>query len=280
MYTMINYIEQDEFAGVELSCNRAQIAQFYLSGKGVEIGALHNPLQVPAGRCQVQYIDYKTYEENRARYPELAHEQIVHTDIVDDGFILEKVPEASQDFIIANHALEHSPDPYGTLLNWINKLNPGGIIFAAIPIAEKCYDKGRPVTTLQHMVDDHDFFSSLDKTAILEVTRGHLDEFIHISDKNIRESMGLEPASDHSQDALSRDLVKGLIKALDVASTYTQLINAHVQYINRLYDIHYHTFSPRSYEAFLRYFTDQVNASLENVIKNSSGECIGIIRKN
>jgi SAM-dependent methyltransferase len=279
MEQLNNFIDNDEFSGIELYCNRHMIAQFYLSGNGIEIGALHKPLQVSPNRCHVQYVDYKTYDQNRARYPELANETIVNTDIIDDGFVLETVPDNSQDFIIANHALEHSPDPYGTLTNWMTKLRPGGVIYAAIPIADKCYDKGRPVTSLQHLVDDHDFFSSTDKNAILDVTKDHIWEFICISDKNIRESMGLEPATRERQIEMCNNLMSGLMKEFQTAKSYAELINAHVQYINKLYDIHYHTFTPRSYETFLRYFTDQTQSVLENVIKNGSGECIGIIRK-
>jgi hypothetical protein len=275
----ISFIDRDDFSGIELYCNRHMIAQFYLSGNGIEIGALHKPLQVPFNRCHVQYVDYKNYEENRARYPELANETIVQTDIIDNGFVLEAVSDNSQDFIIANHALEHSPDPYGTLLNWMSKLKPGGVIYAAIPIASTCYDKGRPITSLQHLVDDHDFFSSADKNAILDVTKDHIWEFISISDKNIRESMGLEPATRESQLELCNGLMSGLVQEFHSAKTYAELINAHVHHINKLYDIHYHTFTPRSYEIFLRYFTDQTHSVVENVIKNGSGECIGIIRK-
>jgi hypothetical protein len=280
MVHAVNFIDTDEFSGVELECNRKMIAEIYLRGKGIEIGALHKPLAVPEDRCTVQYIDYKTYDENRTRYPELANETIVHTDIIDDGFILEKVPSRSQDFIIANHALEHSPDPFGTLLNWMSKLKPEGIIYAAIPIAEKCYDKGRPITSLQHLADDHDFFVSNDKNAILDVTRSHIMEFIRISDSNIRATMNMEPATKERQEELCNDLMSGLEKELETAGTYAQLIGAHVHRINKKYDIHYHTFTPRSYEAFLRYFTDQTHTFLENVIKNGSGECIGVLRRN
>jgi SAM-dependent methyltransferase len=280
MEHVTHFIDSDEFSGVELYCNRSTIAQFYLAGNGIEIGALHKPLQVPSNRCHVQYVDYKHYDENRASYPELANETIVQTDIIDNGFVLETVPDQSQDFIIANHALEHSPDPYGTLLNWISKLRPGGIVYAAIPIAEKCYDKGRPVTSLQHLVDDYDFFSSSDKNAILDVTKDHVWEFICISDRNIRESMGLEPSTREHQLDMCNNLVNGLKEELLRSKSYRELIDAHVHSINKLYDVHYHTFTPRSYETFLRYFTDQSGSVLENVIKNGNGECIGILRKN
>lgn len=274
------FIKSDEFEGAELYDHRPQIAEPYFTGNGTEIGALHKPLQVPADHCKVQYVDYKTYEENRARYPELGNETIVNTDIIDDGFILNKVPDASQNFIIANHALEHSPDPFGTLLNWLGKLKTGGIIFAAIPIAEKCYDKGRPTTSLQHLMADHELFTTLNKKGILEVTKAHLWEFIVISDHNIRSSMGLKPAPKEDQINQCNGLMAGLEEKINKATSYADLITAHVLGINRIYDIHYHTFTPTSYEVFLRYFCSQTNSTLENVVKNGSGECIGIIRKN
>jgi hypothetical protein len=279
MYQGVLYIESDEFTGVELACNRTIIAQLYLRGNGIEIGALHKPLQVSENSCKVQYVDYKTLEENRARYPELAEETIVNTDIIDNGFILEKIPSQSQDFIIANHALEHSPDPYGTLLIWLEKIKSDGIIYAAVPIAEKTYDKGRPLTPLQHMLDDHAQFSSLNKKAILDGTREHVMEFIRISGRNIRESMNLELNGEERVQEIGHELMESLETAMNNAQNYAQLIGAHVHGINKKNDVHYHTFSPSSYEAFLRHVTDHNASALENVIKNGNGECIGIIRK-
>ena len=120
----------------------------------MEIGALHKPVKI-RDSATVKYVDYKTLEENRKRSPELAGEEIVQTDVVDDGFVLEKIPNSSVDFIVANHALEHSPDPYGTLLTWKDKIAVGGILFVAVPIADRCYDRGRPITTLKHLLEDH-----------------------------------------------------------------------------------------------------------------------------
>jgi hypothetical protein len=104
-------------------------------------------------------------------------------------------------------------------------------------------------------------------------------EFITVSDQNIRESMNMEPAPRERQEELCNDLMQGLEKEVEQAQHYAQLIGAHVHSINKVYDIHYHTFTPRSYESFLRYFTDHTDSALENVIKNGSGECIGVIRK-
>jgi hypothetical protein len=272
------FITEDQFEGLELICRRSVVADFYLVGNGLEIGALFNPLPIPA-RCKVQYVDYKSLKENRARYPELANETIVETGIIDDGFILNKVENSSQDFIIANHALEHSPDAFGTLLRWFYKLKHKGIIYAAVPAAAKCFDNGRPITSMDHFMNDHKYFTSLNRKALLETTNQHIEEFLQISDKNIREGMGLADSDAEYKKRLNADLMTGLTTTLSKINTYEEAMTAHVTNVNRLYDIHYHTFTPSSYEALLQFFCNETGAKLENVIKNGTGEIIGVIRK-
>lgn len=272
------FITDDEFEGLELICRRSVLAEFYLFGNGLEIGALFNPLPIPA-RCTVQYVDYKSQEENRVRYPELANQTIVKTDIIDDGFILNKVENNTQDFIIANHALEHSPDPFGTLLRWMSKLKQKGIIYAAVPVATKCFDNGRSITSIDHFINDHKYFTLLDKSALLKTTDQHIEEFLRVSDKNIREAMNMSDSDAEYKERLRTDLMTGLTDALNKINTYEDAITAHITHVNRLYDIHYHTFSPSSYETFLQFFCDQTGAKLQTVIKNATSEIIGVIKK-
>jgi len=146
--------------------SRNRISEIFIEGCGLEIGALHLSLKVKKG-CTVKYVYYKMCDENRVRHLELAKLKIVNTDLIDDGFTLKKVTDFSLDFIIANHTLEYSPDPYGTLLTWKNKLNKGGIVFATVPIASMCYDNGRAITTIEHLKEDHTFFKSNNKQQFL-----------------------------------------------------------------------------------------------------------------
>lgn len=258
---------------------REPLARRYLRGRGVEIGALHKPLPVDPQTTTMQYVDYKTLEENRERYPELKDETIVNTDIVDDGFILAKIESNTFDFLVANHALEHSPDPLGTLDVWAGKIRPGGHLFVAIPLAERCYDNGRPITTLEHFRKDHEAFRSADIERIAEITTQHVAEFIKISDANIRKMNGMEPASDEQQAASVRSLTKGFAERLRRSPSYAGLIGTHVTEINRKYDIHYHTFSLESYTAMLRHFCKQGRHRLEvATINEALSECIAVIR--
>ena len=62
----------------------------------------------------------------------------------------------SQDFIIANHFLEHTENPIGTIETHLGKLKPGGVLFYAVPDKRYTFDFRRPVTPIEHMVADYE----------------------------------------------------------------------------------------------------------------------------
>jgi hypothetical protein len=135
--------------------SRAELAAGFLSGEGLEIGALHSPLPVPA-QAHSRYVDRKSTPDLRREYTEMTEADLVEVDVVDDGELLTTIPEGSQAFIIANHFLEHCEDPIGTIGIHLSKLQPGGILFYAVPDMRYTFDFRRPLTPLQHMIDDHE----------------------------------------------------------------------------------------------------------------------------
>lgn len=131
---------------------RQLLANRHLRGSGLEIGGLHNPLPVPQG-VTVQYIDRMPLEDLIRTCPEVR--PCALPIIVDDAETLETVAAESQDFLIANHVFEHCHDPIGTMKQWIRVLRHGGIIFAAVPEKTHTFDHKRQVTTLEHLIHDH-----------------------------------------------------------------------------------------------------------------------------
>ncbi len=129
--------------------------QRYLHGSGLEIGALHNPMPVNPKRAAVRYVDRIPLDEQRRHYPELASYNMVEPDIVADADKLTMIKDGSEHFVIANHLLEHLPDPIGALKEWYRILRPGGILFLALPDKRLTFDKDRPRTALAHLVADH-----------------------------------------------------------------------------------------------------------------------------
>jgi predicted SAM-dependent methyltransferase len=135
---------------------RAELAYRFLAGRGLEIGALHRPLKVPP-QARVSYVDRMTVEELFASYDEdVAGKDLTPVDVVDDGETLATVDDDSQDFIVANHFLEHTADPIGAIGNHLAKLRPGGVLFYAVPDKRYSFDFRREVTPLAHLVRDHE----------------------------------------------------------------------------------------------------------------------------
>jgi predicted SAM-dependent methyltransferase len=134
---------------------RAVFAESYLFGEGLEIGPLHQPLAIPRG-ARARYVDRMRIDDLRREYPELADWDLTEVDVVDDGEKLATIADGSQDFIVANHFLEHTQDPIGTIATHLSKLRPGGILFYAVPDKRYTFDFRRPVTPLEHMVADHE----------------------------------------------------------------------------------------------------------------------------
>ena len=134
---------------------RASLAGGFLFGQGLEIGPLHQPLAIPR-HAKARYVDRMQREELRREYPELAEWNLTPVDVVDDGETLATIAPESQDFIVANHFLEHCENPIGTIETHLSKLKPGGILFYAVPDKRYTFDFRRPVTPLEHMVADYE----------------------------------------------------------------------------------------------------------------------------
>jgi predicted SAM-dependent methyltransferase len=154
---------------------RMRIAKRYLAGDGIEIGALHNPLPVPKA-ARVRYVDRLSVPDLRAHYPELEQEPLVAVDVIDDGERLATIGDATQDFVVANHFLEHTQDPIGTLLSAYRVLRPGGVLYLAVPDKRHTFDSERPLTPVDHLLRDHDEGAEVSR-------REHFEEWARLVDK-------------------------------------------------------------------------------------------------
>lgn len=134
--------------------DRMGISANYIKGEGIEIGALNYPLLVPA-HARVKYVDRISGQEHAAIFPEMPLKDMVHVDIIDDGETLKKVGDATQDFVIANHFIEHCQNPAMTIENLLRVLKKGGIVFMAIPDKRFTFDLNRDLTTMDHFIRDY-----------------------------------------------------------------------------------------------------------------------------
>ncbi len=171
--------------------NRYFFAAKYLRGNGIEIGALHIPLQLPVN-AHVKYVDRMSKPDLRHHYAELATYDLVNVDVIDDGEKLTTFADGSLDFIIANHMLEHCKSPMTTIETHLKKIKLGGILFYAVPDKRFCPDKNRANTSFEHILSDY---------------RGELDHYPHFEEWAIHwnECKGKEAIDKRTKELFGQD---------------------------------------------------------------------------
>jgi SAM-dependent methyltransferase len=142
-------------SGSALYQTRLRLSARFIRGAGIEVGALHNPLPVPNADAVV-YVDRVPLEQLRNEYPELAQQELVTPSVIDDGEVLGSLADASVDFVIANHFIEHCQNPIAALRTHLRVLKYGGVLFMAVPDKRFTFDRNRPLTPLGHVVRDYE----------------------------------------------------------------------------------------------------------------------------
>lgn len=227
--------------GISVTPKRVRMSrQFIGRGNGLEIGALHRPLSVN-DKVNVSYVDRMDETALQETYAEVANCKLKKVDIIDDGEKLETVADASQDFIIANHMLEHCEDPIRTIENHIMKLKDGGILFYSIPDKRFTFDRHRKLTTFEHLVEDY--------------------------------TKGVE----HSR---KRHYQEWLTDVVHHGKKYT-IIEAELQQLMTLKaSIHFHCWNKRTFIDFLHQTRNLLQQSFEIcAVKQNYNEIIAILRK-
>ena len=154
MNTQNSSVACNEFPGDTAGFDRGVLALNYVVGDGLEIGGLQRPLAVGKS-AKVKYVDRMPVNELRRHYPELKSVDLIAVDIIDDGERLETIADFSQDFVIANHFIEHCQNPILFVKNVLRVLRNGGIIYLAIPDKRYTFDHDRPDTPFEHLVRDY-----------------------------------------------------------------------------------------------------------------------------
>lgn len=153
--------------------NRLVLAAHYIRGGGIEIGGLNRPLKVNPN-VGVRYVDRFSSKQLAANYPEVPTHKVLSPDIVANGETLGPILADTQDFVIANHIIEHFQNPLLFFRNAHRVLKPGGILFLAIPNKEKTFDQDRPVTEFAHL--ERDFAEGPEWSK-----RQHFEEFVALA---------------------------------------------------------------------------------------------------
>jgi SAM-dependent methyltransferase len=229
-----------EFFRLRKGIPRSWLALRYLRGSGLEIGALHNPVYVPFGK--VRYVDRMSLSDLLLQYPELKNLKVVAPEFIDDGEKLSTVPPQSQDFIIANHFIEHCEDPIRTIKNFSDKLQTGGVLYMAVPDRLRTFDRRRAATTFAHLARDFREGSLVSQ-----------DEHFYDFAKNVNLPVGATEAAVQDNINVMKD---------------------------KNYSIHYHVWTGEEFGEFLKQMFREFNVPMEFLdMKSVADENIFVVRK-
>ena len=92
-----------------------------------------------------------------------------------EGSDLSPLPDAGYDAVLSSHVIEHFANPLGALREWVRVLRPGGHLLVVLPHRDGTFDHRRPVTPLEHLVDD-------ERRGTTEADDTHFEEVLRLHD--------------------------------------------------------------------------------------------------
>jgi SAM-dependent methyltransferase len=96
---------------------------------------------------------------------------------------LQGIEDASYDFVLSSHCIEHLANPLQGLAEWTRVLKNNGLLVLVVPHKDGTFDHRRPVTSLEHMVHDFDIQTGEDDMT-------HLEEILSLHDRSIDSGAG------------------------------------------------------------------------------------------
>jgi len=116
------------------------IAPGLLASPGVEIGAFKTPIP---GITPIQVDLLAEF----AREPTLAEYMGSAIDL--------PFEDSSLNYVASSHVIEHVANPLAAFQEWYRVLRHGGVIYMVVPDRRLTFDRGRPLTTVEHLIDDY-----------------------------------------------------------------------------------------------------------------------------
>ena len=123
-----------------------------LYGVGVEFGAGSLPFPLPE-RVRVRYADRNTVAHLREKGT-FGDAPLTAPALQSDLESMAGIEDASLDFIIASHVIEHTRNPLRVLEQAYRKLRMCGQLILVVPDKEATFDRDRALTNLPHLILD------------------------------------------------------------------------------------------------------------------------------
>lgn len=95
-----------------------------------------------------------------------------------DAVDLSEIESKSYEFILASHVIEHVANPFKAISEWLRVLKDNGKLLLIIPHKDNTFDHKRPLTTLEHLIQDYE-------NDVDEKDLSHLPEILELHDLDL-----------------------------------------------------------------------------------------------
>ncbi len=94
---------------------------------------------------------------------------------IGEASAMAEIESSTYEFLLASHVLEHIANPLKALRAWMRVVRPGGTIVLVVPHRDGTFDHRRPITTIEHIVNDF-------AKDVTEHDQTHLQEILDLHD--------------------------------------------------------------------------------------------------
>ena len=162
------------------------VKKVVLSGSGLEIGGLSPvfqkknilPIYPHINRLDNCNFSYNTVWEgdlNKGLTYTYDEKHEAGRQFILEATYLSEIKDGAYDFLLSSHMIEHTANPIKALKEWTRVVKTGGHLILVIPYKDGTFDHKRPITTLEHIIQDYE-----NKTTERDLT--HLDEILKLHD--------------------------------------------------------------------------------------------------
>jgi SAM-dependent methyltransferase len=137
--------------------------------------------------------------------------------LIGEAGALPALASDSYDVVLASHVLEHLANPLGALAEWSRIVRPGGRLLLIVPHRDGTFDHRRPVTSIEHLIDDAERGTTEDDLT-------HLPEVLELHD--LTRDQGSPSRELFEQRARENLLTRGMHHHVFVSQTVVQACEA------------------------------------------------------
>lgn len=139
------------------------ICKIFTNKKGIEIGGPSSILgkkgflpiyNYNLSLDNANFSNQTIWEGNLIEGNQFKIDKSTFKQLIREASNLRQIEDSTYEFLISSHNIEHLANPLKAIIEWKRVVKPNGYFLFILPNKEGTFDHKRPVTTIDHLIDD------------------------------------------------------------------------------------------------------------------------------